>query len=497
MKRQRPSWVAHMTLRQLILLVASVSAVLALIFVDGRSTVAQIDEVEGTKQEVAMPYVSAANMLATSWFCPGVPGNDDSIASAIAIANPSDADITATVTLLSNGQAPVSSSVSVPARSKTLVDARGGISSPFVSALVEILGSVGTVEQLIGHPAGSAVTLCANRPSAEWYFADGFTGADSIEQIVLTNPFSDATVVDISFVTSETERTPANLQGFVIPPQSVITLSMDEQGARNEPVLAVSVRASSGMLVAGRSQHYLGQGRLGYSMSLGASALSTQWSFPDGEKIDGNSEQLVIYNPTKIDRSLSVVFVNGADSANSLEPAVVTAPAGRVTVLNTANIPGLPSGYYGIVISANDLVDGGGVVVEQVINRRVGNSVGTSVLLGAPIGAASTVWSAPSGVSAGLVDSLVVLNATPVEGFVTVSQVGPAGIVALSGLESVPVPASGVVVIAVPAGLPQSEIVIQSTVQVVVQRLLSRGNDLVGRAAVLALPHLPSPDVSK
>jgi hypothetical protein len=168
-----------------------------------------------------------------------------------------------------------------------------------------------------------------------------------------------------------------------------------------------------------------------------------------------------------------------------------------VTVLNTANIPGLPSGYYGIVISTNDLVDGGGVVVEQVVNRRVGNSVGTSVLLGAPTGAASTVWSAPSGVSAGLVDSLVVLNATPVEGFVTVSQVGPAGTVALSGLESISVPASGVVVVAVPAGLPQSEIVIQSTVQVVVQRMLSRGNDLVGRAAVLALPHLPSPDVGK
>ncbi len=121
MTRKRPSWVSHMTLRQLILLAASVSAVLALIFVDGRSTVEPIGEVEGTKQEVAMPYVSAANMLATSWFCPGVPGNDDSIASAIAIANPSDAEISATVTLLSSGQAPVSSSVSVPARSKTFL----------------------------------------------------------------------------------------------------------------------------------------------------------------------------------------------------------------------------------------------------------------------------------------------------------------------------------------------------------------------------------------
>lgn len=486
-----------MTVRQLLSFATALVVVAGLVLVDGRASTEESALSGAGKAGATMPFVSAADMLATSWFCPGVPGNDDSITSVLVVANPSDADISATVTLMSNGQPTISSSISVPARSKSFVDARGGIVAPFVSAVVEILGSVGTVEQLITHPAGDAVTLCANRPSTEWYFADGFTGADSIEQIVLTNPFSDATVVDISFVTSESERTPANLQGFVIPAQSVVTLSMDEQGARNEQVLAVSIRASSGMLIAGRSQHYLGQGRLGYSMSLGASGLSEQWSFPDGEKIAGNSEQLVIYNPTKTDRSLSVVFINGADAANSLEPAVITAPAGRVTVFDTANIATLPSGYYGIVISTNDLVDGGGVVVEQVVNRRIGNSVGTSVVLGAPMGSESTLWSAPSGVSAGLTDSLIVLNATPVEGVVSISQVGPAGAVPLNGLEAVVVPASGVVVIAVPAGLPQSEIVIRASVQIVVQRLLARGRDLIGRAAVLALPHLPSPEVDE
>lgn len=65
MTRQRPSWVSHMTLRQLILLVAAVSAVLALIFVDGRSTIAPIDVAEEKTQEVAMPLVSSADMLAT------------------------------------------------------------------------------------------------------------------------------------------------------------------------------------------------------------------------------------------------------------------------------------------------------------------------------------------------------------------------------------------------------------------------------------------------
>jgi hypothetical protein len=133
--------------------------------------------------------------------------------------------------------------------------------------------------------------------------------------------------------------------------------------------------------------------------------------------------------------------------------------------------------------------------VEQVINRRVGNTVGTSVVLGAPMGAASTVWVAPSGVSSGIDDSLVVLNATPLDGTVTVAQIGPAGEVPIVGLESMVLPASGLVVIPVPAGVSSGEVVIRATVPVVVQRMLLRGHDLIGRSAVLAIPTIPSPEV--
>jgi hypothetical protein len=490
---------SHMTVRQLVMVAIVVATSAALLVVNSNSNSNSNADTDNAMNFVevstlaAMPFISDNDSMTTNWFCPGVPANDETILSSLVISNSSEADITATVTLLSNGQTPVVNAVSIPARSHITLDARGGITAPFVSAVVEIVGSQGSVEQIVRHPAGDAVVLCATQPGTDWYFADGFTGADSVEQIVMTNPYVDATVVDITFVTADAERSPEQLQGFVLPANSVVAISMDQQGARNEPILAVSIHASSGRLVAGRVQHYLGQGRLGFSMSLGASAMSTQWWFSNGEKIGGNTENLVIYNPSSRDRSLSVVFVNGSDSANSIEPLLITAPAHRVITIDTGTIPSLPVGRYGIIVSTNDqdMGDSLGIVVEQVINRRDGNTVGTSIVLGAPHNSGSTTWSAPSGVTPSE-DSLQVMNTTSIEATVSVLQVGPAGAVVLGGLESLVLPPGGVLSIGVPPGLPDAQIIVQASVAVVVQRLLLRGHDLFGRSAVLALPHLPS-----
>ena len=484
----------HLSVRQLAVFVLSLLMVGAMVLTNQRDNAA----IESLVTPVpVMPVVSVDQRISTSWFCPGVPGNDGTISGSIIVSNPSDADFNATVTRLGVGVSPVVTAVTVAARSQAVVNVKEGIESPFISTIVEILGGVGTAEQFINHPAGNSVAQCANEPATDWYFADGFTGADSLDHIVLTNPYSDSTVVDVSFVTTESTREPSRLHGFVIPPRSVIALNMADEGARNEPVVAVEVHASAGKLVVGRSQHYLGDGRLGYTMALGASGLSSEWWFADGEKLDGSTEQLVILNPTRSDATLSVMFVNGANPDTQSEPASVIAPAGSVTLFDTGTLPNVPNGRYGIIVSTvgEPGVEAPGIVVEQVINRRVGNTVGTSVVLGAPMGAMSTVWVAPSGVSSGIDDAMLILNATPIEGMVTVSQIGPAGEVAIAGLESVLLPASGLVSIPVPAGISNGEIVVRATVPVVVQRMLLRGHELTGRSAVLALPTIPSPEV--
>ena len=485
----------HMTIRQLVVMVLTLAAIAGLVVIDQRqpktdAAAAPIDQ--------PMPFVHTESRSAANWFCPGVPASDTQVSSSIVVSNAGDADLAATITFMGRSTT-TSTGVVVPARSRATVDARGGIESGYVSALVEIAGGVGTAEQVIVHPAGDATTLCATTPSDTWYFADGFTGADSLETILMVNPFSDATVVDITFVTKDTEREPASLQGFVIPAYTTIALPMAEQGARNEPVLAVSITASSGRLVAGRVQHYLGQGRLGYAVSLGAPRAATQWWFADGEKLPGVSEQLVIFNPGDLDRQLSVVFLNGATAENALEPALITAPAHRVTVLDTGSLATLPDGRYGIVVGVNDLdaTNDTGIVVEQVINRRVGDTVGTSVVLGTPGDAVSTVWSAPSGVSVGIADALVDVNATPTDAVLNVAQVGPAGTVSISGLDAVTVPGGGTALLAMPVGVTSGEVIVTSTQPIAVQRLLSRGHDLVGRAAAPMIPHLPMPQVGE
>jgi len=491
-----------MKFRRILVLVLVVGAMGALIAFDATRSETSVtsNAIGETNESLAVPIIGAGSRLTTSWYCPGVPANDLGITGNIVVSNSSDSDISGTVTFFSDIQAPVLSAVSIPALSSISVNAIVGADSTFVSAMVEINGGIGSVEQQIFHPAGDSVALCANSPASEWFFADGFTGADSIEQIVLTNPYSDSTVVDISFVTLETKREPANLQGFVLLPQSVTILSMAEQGARNEKVVAVSVRASSGRLVAGRSQHYLGQGRLGYSMTLGASSTSAQWWFPDGEKNLNIAEQLVIFNPGETDRTLSVLFITSGEAASSLEPATITAPAGRVVTLNTASLPSLPNGRYGILVATVAVPTDLGIfsspdqiVVEQVVNRGDGNTVGTSVVLGMPAAAASTTWVAASGTTAGLEDTIVVLNTTSNAATISVQSVGPAGAVALSGLEAVAVPESGLALITVPIGLPIGELIFRATTPVIVQRLLSRGHELFGRSAVMALPIVPSP----
>lgn len=498
----------HLTVRQLVVALAAFVMVAALVVLDRRPAddtaiddvtggVALIDPGSTGSGGATIPMIAVDDaadrsaFAASTWFCPGVPANDGSISGALVLGNRGEEDVAATITHFGSGVEPIESTVSVPARSTVTVDADGGLQAPFVSTIVEIFGANGSVEQFISHPAGNATTTCADRTAPEWYFADGFTAADSIENIVLSNPFSDASVVNVSFVTKDSGREPQNLQGLVVPPRSVLTLQMGAQGARNEPVLAVAVRATSGRIVAARSQHYLGQGRLGYVMNLGSMGLATDWWFADGEKGDGIGEQLVIFNPAADDQQVSVVFVNGNDPAAAIEPLVVSAPAGRVTIVDTSLLPTLPAGRYGINVSVIDDLTGtaAGVVVEQVINRRIGNTVGTSVVLGTPSSALSTVWSAPSGFTPGLPDSLVILNATPNDATVSIEQVGPAGAVAIVGFESIAVPAAGLVVIETPAGLPQAEFIVRASEPVVVQRMLTRGADLVGRTTALGLPH--------
>jgi len=443
-----------------------------------------------------MPSV-VGNSLSSTWFCPGVPARDVKVKSEIVIANPTQTPITGTITLLSSEEPATSSTLIVAPFSRGVFDATGGHKSQFISAIIELDSGQASVEQRIIHLAGDSVALCANETSDRWFFADGFTGAESEFDILLTNPFPDSTVVDLTFVTTDGKRQPALLKGIVLRGQSVTGISMGEQGARNESVLAVSVRATSGRFVAGKLQHFLGRGRLGFTSALGAPTTSRQWWFASGEKGAGVDEELVVFNPTEIDQSVSIAFLTGSAEALLREPLILTVPAGRVTTLSTSSLPAITNGRYGILISSvtgdfissNDETATEFVVVEQIVSRTSENKTGTSVILGAPSGSPSRVWTSPSGLTVGEVGSIVVANTTSLDTTVRVSTIGPAGAEPIVGLEQVVLKAASVISIAIPPSIAQLQILIESETEVVVQREFSRGHQLYGLSGVLALPY--------
>lgn len=432
-----------------------------------------------------MPFVPTGSFITSTWYCPGVPGGQEGLGGSVSITNPSDAVKNGRITVFTSepGVAAVEEGVTIEPRSNTVIDLdQIQPVGSFRSAVVEIDGGGGFIEQTAEHPAGNAVAACSNSASSNWYFADGFTVDDSTEQLILTNPYPDAAIVDIGFVTANGIRNPSRLQGYPVAGRSVQVV---ELGAADEAVLAATVTASRGRVVVGRSQHYLGGGRSGYTMNLGAPALSSQYWFADGELGDSITEQFSVLNGSDEEVTVSVVFLGLPATSSFLNDTEITVPANRVVTVSTAEIEGLPVGRHGAVFST---FAADSIAVERVLTRPAGDHFATTVVLGSPPDLASTRWSASVGSGIAIENALVVLNADGVEATITVSTLGPGGLVPVSGLVDLPLPPSGVITVPFtdPAVLGRP-FVVESNRRVFVERLLPRGDEMRGRSGSFAL----------
>jgi hypothetical protein len=444
------------------------------------------------------PFVPGGQFVTSTWYCPGTPSTGDDGTSRfggeVVVANPTDTVVTGRIQVLSVDQPPVLQSFTVGAHDRQQFDTDQMVTSAFASAVVELDGGRGIVEQRAIHPSGNAVASCANATSSNWYFPDGFTVDGSTDKLVLTNPFPAAAIVDVSFSLAGGAREPSTLQGLVVNANSVRVVDLGAEGAQQQNVLAVHVAATSGRVVAGKEQRFIGGGRLGYVMSLGAPSLDSQWWFADGEQGANITEQYVVYNPN--DRSVEADLVLlGIDTTQVADSSAlsqtVTVPASGVQVITVSGLAGVPPGRHAAVVSTNASDP---VVVERVISRPVDDGNGlpsTTAVIGAPSSYIASTWHLPIGVTFPLSQALVVYNTSFDAGTVTVSQVGPGGAVPVPGLENIPVAANGVITLDLtdPATV-NSELIVTATTKVVVERRLARGDDesVRGRSGSFAIP---------
>ncbi len=377
-------------------------------------------------------------------------------------------------------------SFDVPARETVAFDL--GQMQPqgtYVSAMVEIYGGGGFVEQRADSSSGSAVSPCSNSTSSSWYFADGYTVEGSREDLVITNPFPSNAIVSIREATDTESRVPATLQSLLVEANSVLVVSQDLL-AKREFVLAITVTSTRGRVVVGRAQEYLASvGRAGFTMTLGAPSLGDQFYFADGEVAPNAIERYSIYNGSETEAVVNVAFLGLDPASGFVNPEPLTVPAGNVVSLIADDV-GVPAGRHGAVFSTETQ---GSIIVERAITRQTDETVATTVVMGSPPSFASTRWSMAIGTDLPVENILVVLNATGSDATVTVKTLGVGGEVPVPGMEAIALPAGGVIPIGVTDATALGHpLIVESTQRIYVERLLPRDPDLRGRSGSFALP---------
>jgi len=476
-----------------------------------------------------MPSVGSSGSLSGSWFCPGVPvTGEDGVGGEVVVSNRAEQQLVGRFTVLTDDGVVQDRDLTVEPWEQATIDVDSFATADFASVIVEIEGGGGLVEQVAEHPAGRSIAPCANNTSDQWYFADGFTLDGSIETLVLTNPFDEPVVADLRFATEDREAQPNQFQGFTISPRSLRSIPIAELGARDEPVISVAIEATAGRLVAGRAQHYVGGGRLGYDVSLGSPELREQWWFADGEQGPGISESFSIYNPTDEPVEVTVFFGGLPLSAGVTDLDPIPVPPRRVVVFDPSvdlvpsSDPGgpgtdtddtddaggsagdgdddsgfdvfdpiteLPEGRHGTVFST---LAQPSIVIERVLTRPTeSGSVSTSVVLGAVArdGFVPTTWHMGIGPSTATAEALVVYNIDQTDATVTVSAIGPGGEFDVPSLTEVALPRGSIITVDLTdPDVVGQELIVRSTSRVFVERLLPRGGDLEGRTGSWLLP---------
>jgi hypothetical protein len=476
--------------KRLPILILVVAALTALVIV-GREAVAPTSPVFSTVAAPWMPALPAPGGLTSSWFCPGVPASGkDGVGGVVVIATAGSDALDARVTLFADQGDDVERPVTVAPHGREVVDVADALTADYVSAMVEIDGGGGLVEQRAIHPEGVSVAACANAPASEWYLAEGFTAEGSVEQLLLTNPYDVSAIVDIGFATEEGSREPSELQGYPVPARSVKVIDLASIAARDEPEVAIKVVATRGNLIVGRAQVYQGGGRRGFGVALASPALRDQWWFANGEKGAGITERYSLYNPTDEDVDVTVVplGIPLSDELVTIDP--ITVPAHQVETFSPDDAEAVPDGRHAMVFSTGSRQS---IVVEQAFTRTIEDRPTTSVLLGATPrladGYVATTWSTAIGPGEPAPDALVVYNVDNVTTSVTVQAVTPDGIVNVPSLSAIRLPASGLISIDLTdRAVLDRQLIVRSTSRIFVERLLPRESGAQGRTSSWAVP---------
>ncbi len=454
-----------------------------------RSRPAPADPAYGTATAPVQPVASPASAATTTWFCPGVPSPPDgSTAGFVTMANPTDTDLPATLTVVPSEGAAVKREMTLTAHATTSVNLAEVAPATFAAAQVDIAGGGAVVEQSVAKGEIRDPSACATATAPTWYVAGGVTTRDATLTYFLYNPYPDDAIVDMDFATNEGRFAPQPLQGLVVRGGTMRAVSITDQ-VRRRTAVAGTVNARAGRIVVGRIQTFDGTaGPEGFTSGVAAPAPATVWLFPDGRRVPQVSERVVVYNPGP-DSAEVDIEVRPPSSSEEDDVTLATLQSLSVSPFSTTayDVTGdatVADGVHSIVVSS---ANGTPIVVERITNLVAKEGTrGVSSMLGSRLSAPRWLL-ATGGSSDSVVEEITVINDADANATVTLSTLEADGPKPLG--DPLTVPASGFVQVKLNDLLERAPVtvLVESETPVVVERgLIFKGE--VGTSRQLGVP---------
>jgi len=186
-----------------------------------------------------------------------------------------------------------------------------------------------------GRDDGNASTA-VSEPSKTWYLAEGYTGGEFDEYVLLQNPGENAGFARVTFMRSDGK----NFQKeYTLKPKSRFTIHVDDIAELANAEVSTCVESDVGIIVE-RSMYFVSGGRPGGSDAPGVPGSAKYWYLAEGYTGGDFDTYVLIMNPNS---EKVTVDVNYLLPDGKITPASYTVEPNSRYTIHVDNVPGLSS----------------------------------------------------------------------------------------------------------------------------------------------------------
>jgi len=225
--------------------------------------------------------IGASSASNTWFFAEGYTG--DTFDTWVLLQNPNEDTATVSLSFMKPDGSIVSQQVSVPGRRRQSihVDTVPGLEATDVSTRIDsdlpIIAERSMYFSYQGRKGGHA-TMGASSPENQWYLAEGYTGGEFDEYVLLLNPGDEAASVDVVFMRSDGVKVNRKVE---MGPHSRFTIHVDEVEDLGDTEVSTKVTSNTPIVVE-LAQYFNFRGLTDGNNAIGSCQPSTDWYFAEG-----------------------------------------------------------------------------------------------------------------------------------------------------------------------------------------------------------------------